>query len=103
MNVGHSHPKVTEAVKEQVDKFLHPGFNVMMYEGYINLAEKLCEITPGDFDKQAIFFNSGAEAVENAIKISRRYTRRPAVVSFVRGYHGQNQFNNGDDKQSKTV
>ncbi len=89
LNVGHSHPKVTEAVKNQVDKFLHPGFNVMMYDGYINLAEKLCEITPGDFDKQAIFFNSGAEAVENAIKISRRYTKRPAVVSFVRGYHGR--------------
>jgi 4-aminobutyrate aminotransferase/(S)-3-amino-2-methylpropionate transaminase len=89
LNVGHSHPKVTQAVKEQVDKFLHPGFNVMMYEGYINLAEKLCRITPGRFDKQAILFNSGAEAVENAIKIARRYTGRQAVVSFVRGYHGR--------------
>ncbi|WP_191556134.1 4-aminobutyrate--2-oxoglutarate transaminase [Metabacillus idriensis] len=89
LNVGHSHPKVTQAVKEQVDKFLHPGFNVMMYEGYINLAEKLCRITPGSFDKQAILFNSGAEAVENAIKIARRYTGRQAVVSFVRGYHGR--------------
>ncbi|MGG4490849.1 4-aminobutyrate--2-oxoglutarate transaminase [Metabacillus idriensis] len=89
LNVGHSHPKVTQAVKEQVDKFLHPGFNVMMYEGYINLAEKLCRITPGTFDKQAILFNSGAEAVENAIKIARRYTGRQAVVSFVRGYHGR--------------
>jgi 4-aminobutyrate aminotransferase / (S)-3-amino-2-methylpropionate transaminase / 5-aminovalerate transaminase len=95
LNVGHSHPKVTEAVKNQVDKFLHPGFNVMMYEGYINLAEKLCEITPGDFSKQAIFFNSGAEAVENAIKISRRYTKRPAVVSFVRGYHGRTNLTMG--------
>ncbi|MDQ0861578.1 4-aminobutyrate--2-oxoglutarate transaminase [Bacillus sp. V2I10] len=89
LNVGHSHPKVTQAVKVQVDKFLHPGFNVMMYEGYINLAEKLCRITPGSFDKQAILFNSGAEAVENAIKIARRYTGRQAVVSFVRGYHGR--------------
>ncbi|MEM5016997.1 4-aminobutyrate--2-oxoglutarate transaminase [Metabacillus indicus] len=89
LNVGHSHPKVTQAVKEQVDKFLHPGFNVMMYEGYINLAEKLCRITPGNFDKQAILFNSGAEAVENAIKIARRYTGRQAVISFVRGYHGR--------------
>lgn len=95
LNVGHSHPKVTEAVKNQVDKFLHPGFNVMMYEGYINLAERLCEITPGDFSKQAIFFNSGAEAVENAIKISRRYTKRPAVVSFVRGYHGRTNLTMG--------
>ncbi|WP_243646997.1 4-aminobutyrate--2-oxoglutarate transaminase [Scopulibacillus darangshiensis] len=89
LNVGHSHPKVTEAVNKQVEKFLHPGFNVMMYEGYINLAEKLCKITPGSFEKQAILFNSGAEAVENAIKIARRYTGRQAVVSFVRGYHGR--------------
>jgi 4-aminobutyrate aminotransferase / (S)-3-amino-2-methylpropionate transaminase / 5-aminovalerate transaminase len=95
LNVGHSHPKVSEAVKIQVDKFLHPGFNVIMYESYINLAEKLCQITPGEFDKQAIFFNSGAEAVENAIKISRRYTKRPAVVSFVRGYHGRTNLTMG--------
>lgn len=95
LNVGHSHPKVTAAVKNQVERFLHPGFNVMMYEGYITLAEKLCEITPGDFDKQTIFFNSGAEAVENAIKISRRYTGRQAIVSFVRGYHGRTNLTMG--------
>ena len=95
LNVGHTHPKVTQAVKDQVEKFLHPGFNVMMYEGYIKLAKKLCEITPGDFDKQAVLFNSGAEAVENAIKISRRYTGRPAVVSFVRGYHGRTNLTMG--------
>ncbi|MGN7298154.1 4-aminobutyrate--2-oxoglutarate transaminase [Ferdinandcohnia sp. SAFN-114] len=95
LNVGHSHPKVTEAVKEQVDRFLHPGFNVIMYESYIKLAERLCQITPGDFEKQAIFFNSGAEAVENAIKISRRYTGRQAVVSFIRGYHGRTNLTMG--------
>ncbi|MEN1968770.1 4-aminobutyrate--2-oxoglutarate transaminase [Lentibacillus sp. N15] len=89
LNVGHTHPKVTEAVKQQVDRFLHPGFNVMMYEGYIQLAEKLCEITPGTFDKQAILLNSGAEAVENAVKAARRYTGRQAVVSFTRGFHGR--------------
>ncbi|MEC5423286.1 4-aminobutyrate--2-oxoglutarate transaminase [Virgibacillus sp. C22-A2] len=89
LNVGHSHPKVNEAVKNQVEKFLHPGFNVMMYEGYIYLAEKLCQITPGDFDKQALLLNSGAEAVENAVKVSRKYTGRQAVVSFVRGFHGR--------------
>lgn len=88
-NVGHTHPKVTEAVKNQVDKFLHPGFNCIMYDGYIELAEKLCEITPGSFDKKAILFNSGAEAVENAVKMSRKYTGRNAVVSFKRGYHGR--------------
>ncbi|WP_174727277.1 4-aminobutyrate--2-oxoglutarate transaminase [Mesobacillus harenae] len=95
LNVGHSHPKVTAAVKEQAERFLHPGFNVMMYEGYLNLAEKLCQITPGDFDKQAILFNSGAEAVENAIKMARRYTGRQAVVSFVRGYHGRTNLTMG--------
>mgnify|MGYP001264837269 CR=1 FL=1 len=89
LNVGHTHPKVTKAVQEQVDKFLHPGFNVMMYEGYIQLAEKLCEITPGDYEKQAILLNSGAEAVENAVKVARKYTGRQAVVSFVRGFHGR--------------
>ena len=89
LNVGHTHPKVTAAIKEQVDKFLHPGFNVMMYEGYIELAEKLCQITPGDFDKQALLLNSGAEAVENAIKVARKYTGRQAVVSFIRGFHGR--------------
>lgn len=95
LNVGHSHPKVTAAVKDQVERFLHPGFNVIMYDSYINLAEKLCQITPGDHEKQAIFFNSGAEAVENAIKMSRRYTGRQAVVSFVRGYHGRTNLTMG--------
>src|SRR5699024_8663521 len=87
INVGHNHPKVNEAVKAQIDQFIHPGFNVIMYESYIELAEKLCEITPGDFPKQAALFNSGAEAVENAVKIARKYTKRQAVVTFTRGFH----------------
>lgn len=95
LNVGHSHPKITEAITKQVEKFLHPGFNVIMYEGYINLAEKLCELTPGHFDKQAILLNSGAEAVENAVKVSRRYTKRQAVVTFTRGYHGRTNLTMG--------
>lgn len=66
-----------------------------MYEGYINLAEKLCQATPGDFDKQAILFNSGAEAVENAVKVARRYTGRQAVVSFIRGFHGRRNMTMG--------
>lgn len=95
LNVGHSHPKVTEAVKSQVDKFLHPGFNVVMYESYIRLAEKLCKIIPGDFEKQALFSNSGAEAIENAVKVSRKYTGRQAVVSFERGFHGRTNLTMG--------
>lgn len=89
LNVGHSHPKVTEAVKNQVDKFLHPGFNCIMYESYIELAEKLCGLTPGNFDKKAAFFNSGAEGVENAVKMARKYTGRSAIVSFKGGFHGR--------------
>ncbi len=95
LNVGHSHPKVTKAILQQVEKFLHPGFNVMMYSSYIKLAEKLCEITPGSFEKQALLFNSGAEAVENAVKIARKYTGRQAVVSFVRGFHGRTNLTMG--------
>lgn len=89
LNVGHCPPKVVDAIKNQLDQFIHPGFNVMMYESYIQLAQKLNEITPGHFKKKTFFLNSGAEAVENAIKIARKYTGRRAVVSFDRGYHGR--------------
>src|SRR5699024_2327192 len=85
----------TEAVKNQADKFLHPGFNVIMYESYIKLAEKLCNITPGGFEKQALFSNSGAEAIENAVKVSRKYTGRQAVVSFDKGFHGRTNLTMG--------
>jgi len=89
LNVGHSHLKVVEAVKQQAEQLIHPGFNVMMYQAYIELAEKLCRLAPGAHEKKAIFLNSGAEAVENAVKISRKYTKRQAVVSFTRGFHGR--------------
>ncbi|MGJ5682356.1 4-aminobutyrate--2-oxoglutarate transaminase [Staphylococcus equorum] len=89
LNVGHTHPEITKHLKEKLDKFIHPGFNVMMYESYLNLAQKLTEITPGEFAKKSILLNSGAEAVENAVKIARKYTGRQAVVSFVRGFHGR--------------
>ncbi|MGP4076864.1 4-aminobutyrate--2-oxoglutarate transaminase [Halobacillus sp. K22] len=95
LNVGHTHPKVTEAVKNQADRYLHPGFNVIMYDSYINLAEKLCTITPGSFDKMAMLFNSGAEAVENAVKVARKYTNRQAVVSFERAFHGRTNLTMG--------
>lgn len=89
LNVGHSHPKVVAAVKEQADSYLHPCFHVMMYEPYIQLAEKLNEITPGSHEKKTFFLNSGAEAVENAIKIARKYTGRKGIISFERGFHGR--------------
>lgn len=89
LNVGHSHPKIVKHIQEKVENFIHPGFNVIMYESYLKLAEKLAHLTPGDFDKKVILLNSGAEAVENAVKIARKYTGRTGIVSFVRGFHGR--------------
>lgn len=89
MNVGHSHPKVVAAIKDQAEKFTHTCFHIMMYEPYLKLAKKLCTLTPGSFPKMALFANSGAEAVENAIKISRHYTKRQAVICFENGFHGR--------------
>lgn len=89
LNAGHCPPKVVEALKAQLDKYIHPCFHIMMYEPYIELAEKLNELTPGTHDKKTFFVNSGAEAVENVVKIARKYTGRRAIVSFDRGYHGR--------------
>lgn len=89
LNVGHCPPKVVEALKAQLDQYLHPCFHVMMYEPYVALAEKLNAMTPGDHKKKTFFLNSGAEAVENAVKIARKYTGRRAVISFERGFHGR--------------
>jgi 4-aminobutyrate aminotransferase / (S)-3-amino-2-methylpropionate transaminase / 5-aminovalerate transaminase len=89
LNVGHCPPKVVEAIQRQAEKYIHPCFHVAMSQPYIDLAEKLNEITPGDFHKKTFFLNSGAEAVENAVKIARKYTGRRGIVSFERGYHGR--------------
>ncbi|HJV47002.1 MAG TPA: 4-aminobutyrate--2-oxoglutarate transaminase [Bacillota bacterium] len=89
LNTGHCPPKVVEALIEQVQKYIHPGFNVMMYEPYIALAEKLNQITPGSHAKKTYFLNSGAEAVENAVKLARKFTGRKAIISFERGFHGR--------------
>jgi 4-aminobutyrate aminotransferase/(S)-3-amino-2-methylpropionate transaminase len=89
MNVGHSHPKVVAAIKDQADKFTHTCFHIVMYEPYLKLAERLCDLTPGSFPKMALFANSGAEAVENSIKVARHYTKRPAIICFENGFHGR--------------
>lgn len=89
INVGHCHETVTKALHDQIDKYIHTGFNVMMYDPYIELAEKIADLAPGRFDKKVMFLNSGAEANENAIKIARKYTKRQAVVSFSGGFHGR--------------
>ena len=89
MNIGHGHPKVVAAIKAQAEKFTHTCFMVSPYEVAIKLADKLGRITPGSFAKKSIFVNSGAEAVENAVKIARYYTKRPAVIVFDNAYHGR--------------
>src|SRR6266700_2341563 len=89
MNVGHNHPRVMAAVREQLERVTHTAFQVVVYESYLRLAERLCEVAPGDGPKKAIFFSTGAEAVENAVKIARAATGRQAVISFTGGFHGR--------------
>ncbi|SDP51667.1 4-aminobutyrate--2-oxoglutarate transaminase [Desulforhopalus singaporensis] len=89
MNVGHSHPKVVKAVRDQAEKFMHTCFMVAPYESPVKLAEKLTEAVPGDSQKSVMFVNSGAEAVENAIKIARYYTQKPAIIAFENAFHGR--------------
>ncbi len=89
MNIGHARPEVTRAIAEQAAKFTHTCFSVMMYEPYVALAERLVKLTPGEFPKKALFFNSGAEAVENAVKIARWATGRPAIIVFDNAFHGR--------------
>ncbi|HVS12999.1 MAG TPA: 4-aminobutyrate--2-oxoglutarate transaminase [Thermoanaerobaculia bacterium] len=89
LNVGHCHPKVVAAVREQSERFLHTCWNVAMYEPYVELAERLNALAPIAGAAKTVFFNSGAEANENAIKIARSATGRQAVVAFERGFHGR--------------
>lgn len=89
MNVGHADPRVVEAIKTQAEKFTHTAFQVAPYEPYVELAEKLNALAPGEFEKRAFFANSGAEAVENAVKIARAYTGRNAVLAFENAFHGR--------------
>ena len=87
--VGHTHKKVVSAVKDQVDKYLHTDFTAVPYESLVELAEKLVKLSPRNTPKVAAFFNSGAEAVENAVKIARAHTERPAIVVFENAFHGR--------------
>ena len=89
VNVGHRNSRVVSALRAQLDAFLHLCFQVTGYEGYVAVAEKLNELTPGSFAKKTFLVNSGAEAVENAVKIARAFTGRPAVLSVEDGFHGR--------------
>lgn len=87
--VGHAHPDVAAAVAEQASRLTHTLFTVTPYENYVRVAEKLAEITPGDFEKRSLLVNSGAEAVENAVKIARKYTGRRAIAALDHAFHGR--------------
>jgi len=91
MNVGHSHPMVLAAIKDQVEKFIHPCFTVAPYELYVTLAHRLSQLVPISSDCKAAFFNSGAEAVENAVKISKSFTGRNSILVFSHAFHGRTQ------------
>ena len=88
-NVGHRHEKVVSAIKEQLDTLTHTCFQVTPYESYIELAEKLNAVYPGNFEKKSMFFSAGGEAIENAVKVARYFTKRPALITFTNGYHGR--------------
>ena len=89
LNTGHTRPEIVEAVKEQLDRFSHTCFQVLAYEGYVELAERLNALAPGAFPKKSLFLSTGAEAIENAVKIARAYTGRSGIVAFTGGYHGR--------------
>lgn len=87
--VGHTHKKVVAAIKDQTEKYLHTDFTAVPYEPLVELAEKLVKLAPGDTPKSTAFFNSGAEAIENAVKIARAHTKRPAIIVFENAFHGR--------------
>ena len=89
LNVGHAHPKVVKAVAEQLVRFTHTCFQVVMYEGYVKLAEALNRLAPGPSKKKTVLVTTGAEATENAVKIARMHTNRAGVIAFHHGFHGR--------------
>lgn len=89
VNTGHLHPKVKAAVAVQLEKFSHTCVHVMMYESYIEVCERLNALVPGDTEKRSLLLNSGSEAIENAIKVARKYTGRTGVIAFSGGFHGR--------------
>ncbi|WP_061174595.1 4-aminobutyrate--2-oxoglutarate transaminase [Caballeronia pedi] len=88
-NTGHRHPKIVEAIRAQLDCFTHTAYQIVPYESYVSLAEKISARAPGSHAKKAAFFTTGAEAVENAVKIARVATGRPGVIAFTGGFHGR--------------
>ncbi|MFZ0169173.1 MAG: aspartate aminotransferase family protein [Candidatus Dormiibacterota bacterium] len=89
LNVGHGHPKVLAAARRQIDLLVHTSGQIATTEPYLRLAQRLCQLAPGDFAKKAIFFSTGAEAVENTVKIARSFTRKPGIIAFSQAFHGR--------------
>src|SRR6185437_14975275 len=89
LNVGHSHPDVVAAAQEQLERFAHTDFTIVPYEVYVRLAERLTALAPIAAPVKAAFFNAGTEAVENAVKFARAYTKRTAVIAFEGAFHGR--------------
>ncbi len=89
LNTGHCHPQIVEAVKAQLELYTHTCFQVLAYEPYVELAERLCALAPGAFAKKALLLSTGAEAIENTVKIARAFTKRPGIIAFNGGYHGR--------------
>ena len=89
LNTGHRHPALVAAIEEQLKRFTHTCYQVLPYESYVSLAERINALVPGDFAKKTAFFSSGAEAVENAVKIARSSTGRPGIIAFSGGFHGR--------------
>ena len=92
MNVGHGHPKVVAAIEDQLARFTHTCYQVVPYESYVALAEKINALTPGSHAKKTAFFSTGAEGIENAVKIARAYTKRSGVIAFSGAFHGRSLF-----------
>ncbi|MEM9122518.1 MAG: 4-aminobutyrate--2-oxoglutarate transaminase [Pseudomonadota bacterium] len=92
LNFGHRHPKIMAAIEAQLQRFTHTAFQVLGYESYIDLAERLNKLAPGDGPNKTFFASTGAEAVENSIKIARAYTKRPGIVAFTGAFHGRTMF-----------
>ena len=89
LNTGHRHPKIIAAIQAQLEKFTHTCYQVLPYESYVTLAERINQLTPGTHAKKTCFFSSGAEGAENAVKIARAYTGRPGIIAFSGAFHGR--------------
>ncbi len=89
LNTGHRHPKVMAAVEKQLQAFTHTAYQIVPYESYVSLAERINALVPIDGPAKTAFFSTGAEAVENAVKIARAYTKRPGIIAFGGGFHGR--------------